>query len=247
MQRQWYEDFFHGLIVEMWARAAGDEMTAPEIPLLQSELRLPPGGRVLDLPCGHGRHAVALARLGYRVTGADISEECLALAREAAAAAGVEICLRQLDMRRLDERAAYDGAICLGNSFTYLDDADLRDFVQRLAAALVPGGRLMVHTGFVAESMLPKLPEDGDYTTDDVHLHAARTYQIAAGRLAVTYTVRRGAEEVVRSMTGGVYTVAEISRMLAAAGLAVEALYGSTDRKPYAVGDQQLWLVARRE
>src|SRR5256712_9947028 len=50
---------------------------------------LRPGARVLDSPCGFGRHAVALARLGYKVTGVDFNETELGRPHEAARPAGV--------------------------------------------------------------------------------------------------------------------------------------------------------------
>ena len=47
--------------------------TAQEVDFLPDELHLPPGGSVLDVWCGTGRHAVALAKRGYAVTGLDLS------------------------------------------------------------------------------------------------------------------------------------------------------------------------------
>ncbi|MBI3404399.1 MAG: methyltransferase domain-containing protein, partial [Acidobacteria bacterium] len=47
------------------------------LPLLR-RLRIRPGARVLDVPCGFGRHSVLLAKLDYRVTGVDIGREVLA-------------------------------------------------------------------------------------------------------------------------------------------------------------------------
>jgi cyclopropane fatty-acyl-phospholipid synthase-like methyltransferase len=61
------------------------ERTAAEVNGVVGLLGLAPGARLLDLCCGHGRHAVPLAQLGYRVTGLDLSRTLLA---RAAAAAG---------------------------------------------------------------------------------------------------------------------------------------------------------------
>ena len=52
---------------------------------------VPRGGRVLDLACGVGRHSIELAKLGYRVTGVDISPLFIQRARELADEAGVDI------------------------------------------------------------------------------------------------------------------------------------------------------------
>src|SRR3989442_6765643 len=69
---------------------------------------LRPGARVLDSPCGFGRHAVALARLGYKVTGVDFNETELGRAHEAARAARVLADLVSDDMRDIDFSSQVD-------------------------------------------------------------------------------------------------------------------------------------------
>jgi len=55
-----------------------------EVDFIIDELRLPPSSRILDIGCGTGRHAVELARRGYKVTGVDISSGMLAKVEKAA-------------------------------------------------------------------------------------------------------------------------------------------------------------------
>ena len=88
---------------------------------IERELALPPRARILDVPCGSGRHALTLAARGHRVTGVDISTEALGYARRAAAAAGVDVEFVESDMRQVRRGGAFDAAVCLGNSFGYLD------------------------------------------------------------------------------------------------------------------------------
>ena len=71
------------------------------VDFLVDRLELGPRTRVLDLGCGHGRHALELARRGVAVVGLDYSEPALALARANAAAEGLEVELVQGDMREL--------------------------------------------------------------------------------------------------------------------------------------------------
>ena len=82
MQSQWFETFFSGLAVESWTRAMTPEMTSAEVDFLEKALELKRDARVLDVPCGHGRHALELAQRGYRVTGVDLSTDALDVARQ---------------------------------------------------------------------------------------------------------------------------------------------------------------------
>ncbi len=64
-----------------------------EIPMLLKQLDRTGGDRVLDLACGTGRHAVALAHAGARVVGIDNSREMIRAARQNAQREGVVMCI----------------------------------------------------------------------------------------------------------------------------------------------------------
>src|SRR5512136_100795 len=87
--------------------------TAQEVDFLLDELALPPGGSILDVGCGTGRHSVELARRGYAVTGLDLSSEMLAKAAEAAKAAGVDVEWVRANATQFSFPGRFDAAICL--------------------------------------------------------------------------------------------------------------------------------------
>jgi SAM-dependent methyltransferase len=220
----WYRTFFHGLAVELWRGALPAEHTQAEVELLLRELALPTGGRVLDVPCGHGRHAVELARRGYRVTGLDISAEALSHARAAADAAGVTVEWRQADMAEAELPAGgYDGAYMLGNSFAYLEE-----------------------TGTAAESILPHLEPTLDMQLGGIRMLAENYYRAAESCLETRFTFTRGSEVQTGTTLQRVYTAAEIGRMLSEAGFRVLSHLGSGG-VPYALGSRELYCVAERE
>jgi SAM-dependent methyltransferase len=97
--------------------------------------------RLLDVCCGMGRHAIPLAKLGVRVTGVDISTPYLKHARAEAKRQGVEVRFVKIDMRKIDFRSEFDGAINLFTSFGYFPRArdDLK-VLRNIARALKPGG-----------------------------------------------------------------------------------------------------------
>src|SRR3954471_1822980 len=87
---EWYETFFGPLALEFWDKAVPPSATAEEVDFLVRNLAVEPPARLLDLPCGLGRHALLLAGRGYRVTGIDIAQEAIESARGRARAVGVE-------------------------------------------------------------------------------------------------------------------------------------------------------------
>lgn len=126
--------------------------TRKEAEFLVEELRLPEGSSILDVGCGTGRHAVALAERGYRVTGVDISRGMLAEAAKAAAEAGVAVELLHADASRSLPEGPFDAAVCLcEGAFALIgssDDPIEHDLaiLRNVHAALGPGGRFILTT-----------------------------------------------------------------------------------------------------
>ncbi len=96
---------------------------------------------LLDIACGEGSFAVAMAGAGYQVTGVDQSAEMIALARERAQDTDVEVVFAVEDMRSLRFSAEFDLATCFFDSLNYLLTVkDLQDAFRCASAALRPGG-----------------------------------------------------------------------------------------------------------
>ena len=112
----WARDFYAGLFVDLWLGATTEEQTQQEADFLEKVLRPPAGASILDLACGGGRHCLELSARGYRLTGVDISPAFLAVARAAATERGLAVTWQERAMHDLPWEAAFDGAICMGNS-----------------------------------------------------------------------------------------------------------------------------------
>ena len=139
--------------------------------------RVRSGMRVLDLACGAGRHSLAAAALGARVTALDRDQERMATARELAQERGLEVEWRVADLDGpWPEPGGFEGVLV----FNYLDRARMPELVAQLA----PGGFLMMETFLTAQRELGWGP-----TSDD---HLLRPAEI--GRLAAPFTVLHGRE-----------------------------------------------------
>ncbi|MBI1950679.1 MAG: class I SAM-dependent methyltransferase [Acidobacteria bacterium] len=247
MDVRWYETFFQGIVLDMWRKSRPPEQTRLEAEFLARTLRLPPGGRVLDVPCGDGRHALELASRGFGVTGVDLSKEQIEAARKNAAAARLDVEWRQADMRDLPWQSRFDGAYCFGNSFGYIEPAGLDEFVQAISRALKPGARFVLDSGMTAESILPNLREREWMQVEDILFLEENRYHAAEGCLETTYTCVRGGETQTRTGLHWVYTLREIRALLAKAGLIPGDQYGSLDGAPFRTGSSYLILVSAKQ
>jgi SAM-dependent methyltransferase len=168
-RREWFRDFFDASYVAQLREEKPPAQSRREVDFVLKALALARGARILDVPCGYGRHASALARRGFRVVGVDLSRAMIAEARRRFAE-GPRLVFLQRDMRRLRFRAEFDAVVNLYTSFGYFTPAENRAALRRLARALRPGGRLLIdHRDPEYDAMLPSRP--GRPTVRPPHRH----------------------------------------------------------------------------
>ena len=109
---------------------------------LVEELQALAPGRALDVACGEGRNAVWLASKGWHVTGVDFSRAGLAKAQRLATDRGVEVAWVEADVVEWQPpSASFDVVVVL---YLHLPAEQRRQALARAAAALAPGGILLV-------------------------------------------------------------------------------------------------------
>lgn len=245
MDPDWYETFFTLLPNEFWRRAAPDPQD--DIAFLTTRLDVPPGARIVDVPCGSGRHSLALAARGHRVTGYDISAEAIAHARRLATEAGVDVTFHRAEMRDLPQSADADVVLCLGNSVGYLPEPALRDFLVTLAGTLRPGGGLGLDFNATAESVLPGLSgETRTMDAGDIRVEASAEYDVLGARLLSHYRFLQGDRVFEATALHHVYTCAHLVALLAAAGFVDVRAYDGLSGEPFRLGAGRLVVTATR-
>jgi glycine/sarcosine N-methyltransferase len=155
-----YNDFagdYH-LLFEDW-EASMTRQAAAIASILERECAAA-GTTVLDCACGIGTQALGLARLGFCITGADVSAGAVQRARSEAAARKLSIPFYVADMRNLDEvpAAGFDAVICLDNALPHLlSEADLTQAAAQIRAKMRIGGTFVASVRDYDE-ILPQRP-----------------------------------------------------------------------------------------
>ena len=240
----WFVGFNTGLKARFW-RAASEPWADEDAQAVAALLDLPAGARVLDAPSGAGRIAVRLAERGLDVVGIDISHEEIEEARRVAAERGIPARFEQGDLRELPQHG-FDAVVCWGNSFGYLPHDGTVGHLASTRRALRRGGRLVLESMTVAESLLPEFRSEIEYEAGGVTMHARHDYDVRHGRLLGDFEFADGqGHSESAPVIHHVYTVAEIVRLLEAAGFRVDELLGdAAERSPYVLGAPRLVVLA---
>jgi len=216
----WTTTFFNGLAVEFWVTIA-PAPSAAEIEFLQSIFG--DAGELLDVACGAGRYTIPLAHAGYSMTGVDLSDDFLDVAKQREP----DIAWEKRDVRELPWRGRFGGALCFGNSFAYFPPEETRAFLGGVANALKPGGAFVLEAPATAESLLPNLQRERKIEVGDITFSSVNRYDETRRRLDIEYTFEKGSVREVKRATMWVFTVAEVEAMLRDAGLEVEDVHKS--------------------
>jgi len=244
---EWWRTFFSGPVVESWLILPTVEQTQHEADFILEALDVPPPAKLVDVPCGGGRHSLVLAGRGYDMTGVDISPDFLAAARSQSAGRPGKVAWEEREMGDLPWPECFDGGYCFGNSFGYLDEAGNAAFLSAVARALKPGARFVLDTGYVAEILFPSLQLRTWYPVGDMLMLADRRYDPADGRLHVEYHFVHDGEVDRRSMSARLYGYREIVRLLENAGFTDLKGYGSLAREPFRLGSTRLLMIGSKQ
>ena len=238
---RWYESFFEGEEWLLLATTREPERTRLEADFCASHL--PPGGRVLDVPCGTGRHSELLAGCGFTVAGLDISERVLEVAR--AAVPGADF--RQGDMRELPwPDASFDGLINLWTAYGYFETEDENERVMtEFARVLAPGGILILDT-VNQPALLRGFREKAWSELDDTLLLERHEYDNITGRSQAFWTFVRDGARTELSFDHRVYTTPEYVELMRRHGLEPTAFFGGFDGTELGWDTWRQIIVARR-
>jgi SAM-dependent methyltransferase len=208
---------------------------------------LPPvPARILDVGCGPGRHAVGLARRGYRVVGVDTSTEFLDSAR-ASASELADVEFLECDMRALTFDSEFDAALSLFTAWGYFDDTQNQQTLDRVALALRRGGRLIMELASRDWLMRVYAPRDFVELQDGSIVAIERSFDHVSGVNTVTNRWRTPTgESRERQHRVRAYTPTELDQMLRRAGLTPVAWYGDWSLTPLTLDSRRMLVAAEK-
>lgn len=204
-------------------------------------------GAVLDLCCGPGRHSVALAKRGFRVTGVDLSAFLLGKARRAAQRARVKIEFVRSDMRDFVRPGAFDIALSLFTSFGYFDDrSEDRQVLRQVHESLKPGGVLVLDVLSKERLTTTFQPTTSTKLADGTVLVERHEVIDDWSRIRNEWIVIRGRRATTFAFHHTIYSGQELRRLLKDAGFADVELFGHLDGRPFGYSAPRLVAVARK-
>lgn len=247
VERNWVDEVF-GEHYAALLPANHAVLAAQHVEFFLQSTQLAAGSRVLDVACGGGAHAIALASRGYAVTGFDASAAQIQRAQATAEAVGAPVAFVHGDMLSPPVEGPFDAALCLGSSFGVFDDEQDLLCLQRIADRLAPGGTLMLQV-FNRDYMFGRLPTrswwqgQGCLVLDEAQLHSP-TSRVKIHRTIVFEDGRQFEHRY--SLRG--YGLFELIQACRRVGLTPVEHSGSSHTRGrfFGASSAEIWLLLRR-
>ena len=228
-----------------YENSIGVKITEKQIKFLLDNFKLDRPQNILDLACGHGRHANILAELGHAVTGVDITPGFLRQAKQAAHKLGVKVRYIKKDMRQISFSNEFDRVIMLFTAFGYFDDKQNLKVLHNIARALRRGGLFYFDThnrDIFLKHFIPFMVVDkGRDMMIDRNEFDPRTGIFSNRRTIIRNGKRKDMSFFVRF-----YNYTEINALLNKAGFIIDNAFGDWEGAKFNRDSRRMLIIAKK-
>lgn len=240
--RTYFDDAFFDLHIDLFPESDSRREVAAILELLG----LPGDARVLDVPCGWGRHT-ELLRDVVSCFGADLSMDLLRRAGANATDAGAPVRYAAADLRELPFRdGSFDAVL---NVFTslglFIDDAEDVRALQEARRVLRPGGKLLLESMHRDDVIASYAEKDRWTLANGTEVRVRRRFDPVRGISHERLRWRRGEASGEKRHSLRLRTATEIDGLIRSAGLIPEAWYGGWDGDDLRFDSPHVIVVAR--
>lgn len=242
------DTFFDGQYKDIWRSLIPEELTVKEVDFMLPYFNLQAGSKVLDLMCGYGRHAIALAKKGMAVTAVDNLGDYINEINEVSEKE--QLPLKAIKHNVTDYRIddVFDLALCMGNSLNFFNAADTTRLLSNIAAHLKPGGHLLINSWSIAEIAFKDFKGKSwsrigelKFLTDSKLLFQPTRIEAESEMIAPD-----GSSET-KTGIDYIFSLNEMETMLNQAGLEMKEVYSIPGRKKFTVGEPRAYIVAEKK
>lgn len=235
------EDFLHTLSPHFF------EHVQKEANFLKDSFGLTPEQLLLDVGCGVGQHAYALAQLGASVVGVDRSRTLLLQAHQLNASMKDRVHFLQQDMRSMHFAQTFDAAYCLGSTWGFFDDRTQLQVAKHIHRSLKPGGLFLLHA-LNRDSILEEVPFRhfwqglGCLVIEEVDFDKTHSRLLVERHLVFPQN-----QQIQRSISLRLYSVHELHQLLQQAGFVIRETSSTMSVPGQLVHGRDMYLLVEKK
>jgi 2-polyprenyl-3-methyl-5-hydroxy-6-metoxy-1,4-benzoquinol methylase len=241
------DSYFDGYYKEIWRSLIPAELTSKELEFMFQYFSLQPGDQVLDLMCGYGRHAIALAEKGINVTAIDNLGDYIDEVQEKAKLGSLPVQAIKADITGFEAEGLFDLAICMGNSLNFFNAADTAKILGQISLHLKPGGYFLLNSWSIAEIALKNFKEKTWNRVGELKLLTESSFLLNPTRIETnSIIIPPGGKEEIKSAIDYIYSINELQAMFVNAGMIWKEIFSIPGRKKFTLGEPRAYIIVQK-
>ncbi|MBI5856493.1 MAG: methyltransferase domain-containing protein [Sphingobacteriales bacterium] len=242
------DSFFDGYYKEIWKTIIPDELTVKEADFMIPYFNLQPGSHVLDLMCGYGRHAAALARKDIHVTAVDNLADYINEIRTLSEKENLPVKAIQSGVLEFATDEKFDLVICMGNSLNFFNAGDTGRLLKNINSFLKPGGSLLVNSWSIAEIVIKNFKEKSWSQVGDMKFLTESKFLFHPTRVETdSKMIAPDGKSETKKGIDYIFSINEMEEMMSEAGLILKEVYSIPGRRKFTIGEPRAYLVAEKK
>jgi SAM-dependent methyltransferase len=212
-----------------------------------SFFNLQQGSKVLDLMCGYGRHAIALAKKGISVTAVDNLDDYISEIKKIAKEENLSVQAIKADVTKYKADDKYDLALCMGNSLNFFNAEDATGFLKNIHSYLKPAGHLLINTWSLAEIAIKNFTAKSWSEVGEFKFINDCKYLFHPTRVeSDSFILSPDGQIEKKKAIDYIFSVGEMEAMLHKAGFAMKEIYSIPGRKKFTLGEPRAYIVTEK-
>lgn len=241
------DTFFDGYYKELWRSFIPEELTIREIDFIVPFFNLKPGSKVLDLMCGYGRHAIALAKKGINVTAVDNLPDYVNEIKSIAEREQLPLKAEQADVINYTTHDQFDLVLCMGNSLNFFKAEDTLRLLEHISTYLKSKAHLLIHSWSLSEIIIKNFKEKTWSTMGNYKLLVDSKFVFHPTRIETdSIIISPDGEQEVKKAVDYIFSINELEAMLKNAGLLLTAIDSIPGKKRFTIGEPRAYIIAAK-
>ncbi len=227
MKSEWFKEWFNTDEYLTVYQHRNEQDAERHIDLILKNITLPRSSKIIDMACGAGRHAVILARKGFEVTGVDLSEKLISIARSISAKENLNVKFILSDIRNFLSEDKFDLVLNLFTSFGYFESDEENFAVLKKAYDLLNDKGFFILDFFNSEFLVKNLVK---YSSDKISSgEIIQERKILNNRVIKKITIVKSEQANEYEESVKIYSHNDLSQVLKKIGFDIYKTFGDFD------------------
>jgi SAM-dependent methyltransferase len=239
--------FFDGYYKDIWRSLIPEGLTKAEVDFLIETAGLQRGGKVLDLMCGYGRHALALGRKGIEVTAVDNLADYVNEVKEIAEKEDLPVNCIKADVTGYHPKELFDLVICLGNNLSFFNQEETETFFSMIGSHTKQGGVFIANTWTIAEIVFKNFTPNSWSEINGFRYLVSSKIFFNPTRIEIETIITPGhGDEERKRAVDYIYSLNEMEILLRNSGFEMKDIWSVPGKKKFTVGEPRAYIVAQK-